>query len=721
MRTQARSSIGGVLEDPPRDESSSWSPPVPVWVLVGGLVVLSFVGRFLLALRDPAAWIFNDEIEYSELAQSLAHTGGFAIRDVPGTGGFGALYPTLIAPAFALFGSVPDAYDVVKAINALLMSLTIIPTYLLARRVAGAGWSLVAAAFSVAIPALMLTGTMMTENVFYPLVAFWLLAVVRALERPTVLRQVLVFVLLGLAFLTRAQAAVLAAVLVATLALVLLLDAWPPRGRPFLVRSWRAARAYWATWLLLGLGAVAAVVRQELRGQPLRDLLGGYAGVTTLGYETDEFGSWALYHLADANIFLGVFPVAAFLVLAIVGLRPAEDRSVRILAALGLSTVGALLAVVTAFASTPVADRILERNFFHVAPLFFVALAAWGAGTLGRRWWAVAPAALLAGTLTLALPLNQFLNGTIVHSTPGLLPIWRWRDRAFSPDSIDEVVAVAAIAAAALFVLLPRRFSPAMAVLLALYFAAATRPVESITHQASAGGFHSALGHPKDWVDRAVGRDADVSSVWIGGNDAFPFWETEIFNRSVGRAYTALGAYDGLIQTIRHGSLRPDGRFVDLDGRPVRLGYVVTDAATTLSGRRITSNGAERMTLFRIDGPVVVEERYDGLFPDRWSGASFLYRRYDCRGGRLRLALESSHAIHPRPLVVSVFQHGEQTGTLRFLPRDQFPRASVALRPRGQVCDLRLEIPTGSAEGSTAEDFRQLGLRFRSVNYEPSR
>ena len=45
------------------------------------------------------------------------------------------IYPLLIAPAYALFDSLPDAYAAVKAINALVMSLAAIPAYLLARRV----------------------------------------------------------------------------------------------------------------------------------------------------------------------------------------------------------------------------------------------------------------------------------------------------------------------------------------------------------------------------------------------------------------------------------------------------------------------------------------------------------------------------------------------------------------------------------------------------------
>jgi len=703
-----------------RGEARSRSLPVPTWVLVGGVFALSFVYRFVYALKDPAPWIFNDELQYSELAKSLAYTGEFAIREVPGTGGFGTLYSALIAPAFVLFESVPDAYDGARAINCLLMSATVIPTYLIARRVAARGWSLAAAAFSVAIPALMLTGTMMTENAFYPLVALWLLTVVRALERPTIATQLAIFAVMGLAFLTRPQAVVLVPVMVATLALVLLLDAWPPEGQAFFIRVWNGTRAYWLTWTIIGLGAIAALARQAMRDRPLSELLGSYGGVTKIGYERDELGMWALYHLAEADIFLGVLPLAAFIAVVIAGLRPAEDRSIRILAALGLTTVGAFLAVVAAYASSPIGDRILERNFFHVTPLFFIALAVWGSRTNVRSWWAVAPAALLAGMLTLALPLNNFLNATIVHSTPGLLPIWRWRDRAFSPESIDEWVAGTAIVAALLFVLLPRRFAPAVVVLLVLYFAAGSRPVEAFTNHASSEAFASALGSPRDWIDRRVGPEADVSSIWTGAPEGLPFWESEFFNRSVGRAYTIQGAWDGLVDTITPVSVRSDGRLIQSSGEPLRLDYAMTYSGTTFRGRSLGRNQAGRMSLVEIDGPVVMEERYEGLFPDRWSGPNFTYTRYDCRRGRLVLSFENT-PVHRRRFTVQVYEHGALVSKLRFNPRRQYSKATIPLRPRARRCDIALQIPVASAAGLGGGDLRELGLRFLSIRYEPSR
>ena len=54
------------------------------------------------------------------------------------------------------------------------MSLAAVPAYLLARRVLPTGLSLLAALLAVAVPSMVYTGTLMTENAFYP--AFLLVA-----------------------------------------------------------------------------------------------------------------------------------------------------------------------------------------------------------------------------------------------------------------------------------------------------------------------------------------------------------------------------------------------------------------------------------------------------------------------------------------------------------------------------------------------------------------
>ncbi|MGZ4393284.1 MAG: glycosyltransferase, partial [Gaiellaceae bacterium] len=181
---------------------------VPIWAWLAGLVVLSAVFRYGLSRRVVAPWIMVDELIYSELAKSFAQSGHFLIRDVH-AGAYGVVYPLLIAPAWRVFNSVPDAYAAAKTIGSVLMSLTAIPVYFLARRVLMPIPSLFAALLAVAVPSLMYTGTLMTETVFYPLFACVALALVLALERPTVQRQVVLIGLCVLAFLTRSQAIVL--------------------------------------------------------------------------------------------------------------------------------------------------------------------------------------------------------------------------------------------------------------------------------------------------------------------------------------------------------------------------------------------------------------------------------------------------------------------------------------------------------------------------------
>ena len=124
-----------------------------------------------------------DELIYSELAKSFAAGGHFLVRD-HSTGAYGYVYPILIAPAWAAFRAIPDAYAAAKGINSLVMSLAAIPAYFLARRVLGQWWSIAAAALAVAIPSMVYTATLMTENAFYPVFLCAVLAFMAWLDRP---------------------------------------------------------------------------------------------------------------------------------------------------------------------------------------------------------------------------------------------------------------------------------------------------------------------------------------------------------------------------------------------------------------------------------------------------------------------------------------------------------------------------------------------------------
>jgi hypothetical protein len=689
---------------------------IPTWALLAALFVLSFALRFYWSVRDPAPWIFSDELHYWEPAKALAYTGSFAIREVPGTGGFGPLYPTLLAPAFLLFERLPDAYDAVKAINSLLMSLTIFPVYLLARRVAGRGLALAAAALSVAVPALTYTGNLMVENAFYPVTALWLLALVRALEYPTALRQFVVIVLVGVAAVTKVQAVTLVPALVTAIVIVVLLDALEPGRTGALRRLPRGLLRFWPTWALLAFAVPLVVLRQVLRDKPMRELLGAYNAVLDRDYPIDELAQWALWHISALDIVLGVFPFAAFLLMTVWGLRPSAPREHRIFAAIGLGTVFWFLMVVSAFATTPTVTRILERNLFHVVPLFFIALAAWITLGAPRPWWAVAPAALFAGTLTLALPINSFLNGTAVHSTPGLLPLWRWRDRAFGPGSIDDVVAIAAICAAVVFVVVPPRWLASVTIiLLASYYAAGSRPVESFTHKASVDAYHT-VRSPRDWVDRAVGINADVSSLYWSG-DQFRYWLSEFFNRSVGVPYSVPGPYDGLPGLV-HVVVDRTGRVRGSGESPVTSRYVVTDIDTQLAGDVVAEQAEAGMVIYETAGPLRVRQRVDGLYQDRWSGPIVTYQRFGCKGGTAVARLRSTPRLHPNavPVTADVAGGGRYVTTVR-------PAVPAALRvplsPERGLCAVTYTMPTATpAAISNSTDDRALGVQF-AFAYEP--
>jgi hypothetical protein len=696
---------------------------IPTWLLVGGLFAISFGYRFVYAMRDPAPWIFHDELVYSELAKSFGETGHFAMRGVEGTGGFAVLYPILIAPAYALFERIPDAYDGVRAINCLLMSATVVPVYLIARRLAPRHLALLAAALSIALEPMMYTGTVMTENLFYPLVSVWALVVIRALERPTVLRQFVVFGVLGLAFLTRVQAIVLLPALVIAIALVVVLDALSGRERSLPRRLARGTLRFWPTWATLVLGVVAVVVRQSVRGASLSEVLGAYGGVSNFDYDVAKIAHWLLYHVAELDILLGVVPFAAMITIVLWGLRPSQPREVRIFAAVAVGLVPIFVGVAAAYAADPVANRIVERNFFQIAPIAFIALAAWVAHGAPRPWWAVAPAALFAGSLTLALPLNSFLNSTAVHSTSGLLPLWRWRDHVFSRGSIDEVVFVAAALGALLFVLIPRRFAVVLPVLVLGFYVAANRPVEGFTHLASVQSREDGVGvAPRDWIDQAVARNRHVASLWWAGTDAVPYWESQFFNRSVDHAYTLSGPYDGLFHTFTHVLLLPSGELPQSIGTTIRERYVLTDTGTRLRGRVVARNDRAALVVYDLGSArLSVGERIDGLYPDNWSYPRFLYRRFGCEPGSVVFSIENNPLIHPRPFTVPVLMNGTETRRLRFArsPRRYF--VSVPVRPQGGICSVEMTMPTGPASRVTAGDQRELGLRFSSVRYSPGR
>ena len=685
---------------------------MPVWAWLTVLVVASALFRFQLSRDSPAPWIFVDELIYSELAKSLASGGDLLVRDAP-VGGYGVVYPLLISPAWALFDRVPDAYAAVKAVNAVLISLAAVPAYFLARRLVGEGLSLLAAVLAVALPSLVYSGVIMTENAFYPLFLVVVLSLVLVLERPTFTRQIVLIALLGLAYLTRPQAV---ALVVAALT--------APLIQGLLGRRVRAAvGAQQRLYGIAAAGLVLIVGVQLARGQSFSSLLGAYAVAGEREYHFGAVARYFLYHAAELDLYLGVTPVAAAALLVVVA-RGVEARLDAYLAAV-ISVSFWLLLLVAVFASR-FAGRVQERNVFYLAPLVLIALLVWIDRGAPRPARATAAAALVAAALPGARPFSRLIDFPALSDTLMLLPLWRLQDYGIRAAELSAVVVPASIAAAALVVFLPRRFVLALPGLVLVYFLVALGPIEQRVTRASQGSFTSGIGrsHP-DWIDRAVPAGAEVAVLWTGAGDVYSVWHNEFFNRSVGTIYFIAKPLLGGMPQTRLVADAQAGILRDLDGRPVQPRYLLVDDSFTPAGRVLARDEGHEIGLYELRGPLRSSEKVTGLYPDdTWSGAEVTYTRRDCESGILRVQLRGDPSLFTEPQTVVARVEGEVTGRVTFKP-DEEKELVVPLRPRAENCVVEFAVsPTGVPAELTLgvnPDTRVLGVHFDRFEYEQQR
>jgi hypothetical protein len=676
---------------------------VPVWAWLAGIVALSTVARYGLGRRVVAPWIMVDELIYSELAKSFAATGTFLIRDQPAGGAYGVVYPILISPAFALFESVPDAYAAAKAINAVVISLAAVPAYFLARRVLSEGFSLLAAALTVALPSLLYAGTLMTENAFFPLFLSAALALMLALERPTPARVALVLGVSALAFATRSQAVVFVpALLTAPVALVAIQR-----------RGVRALAAYrWLYGLTAGgLGLVLAL--QTVRGRSPLDLLGAYRVAGEERYDAGEVARWLLYHVAELDLSLGVLPFAAFLLLLLVApsLRRGDQGFLAGAAAL---TVW-LVVLVAAFASRH-SLRVEERNMFYLAPFFLIALLLWVERGLPRPRFQATLAAAVAAVLPAFLPFASLIGVSAVSDTFGLLPWWTVHEWGVPLDRLWLVVLLAGAVLGALLLTCHHRFALVLPVILFLFFLVSQQAVEERIRGASIGALFQGVTRPeRDWVDHAVEQEGAVAVLYSGRLDPLTVLENEFFSRAVGDVYTLDAAVPGGLAQTPLTLDRGTGLLVDQEAVPVTARYALVDDSVPLAGRRVARDETKGLSVVQVEGTLRTTSAVDGLYDDGWSGPTATYTRFRCRGGTLTVLLESDPKLFRRTQAVAASSGGAITrGTI---PQLGQRRLVVPLRPRSGRCEVRFTIRPTAVPG--AGDPRRLGTHFRGFVYRP--
>ena len=385
---------------------------VPDWAWLTGIVVASAALRVWLVRAMPAPFVFVDELIYSELAKSVADAGSFAVRGVP-TSGYSILYPLLLAPAYALFDALPNAYALAKATNAVAMSLAAVPAWLLARRVAGRGLSLALRRDRRRDPVDGVHGDGRDGDALLPGRAALRLDA-RAGARASLRRP---------ARGARRRAR---------------------RGRrdPLAgdrVRRSRRARAVPARAAATrrrGAAPLCAAPRRHGRARPARrrgaarsaagrsrtssaPTASSARAATTPG---NVLRFW-LWHVEELTLYVGVDPGRRARRAALAGARAAARVQAHLAATLALIATSTL--VVGAFASRFASDRVQDRYLFFLAPLLVIVLAR-----LGRARRATAPCvpsvvgAVVAVGLVVAFPYDRFVGEPAKSDTFGLLPLW---------------------------------------------------------------------------------------------------------------------------------------------------------------------------------------------------------------------------------------------------------------------------------------------------------
>jgi hypothetical protein len=575
----------------------------PVLALAG-IVAVGFVVYALLASAVEVPRVHPDELRYALAGSSLADGEGVLNRGV--RSGFGPVHAAYLGAVLIVTGDRESAYPIWKALNALLFALSAIPIYLLARRLVPPWWSVVAAGLALAIPSAIYVSVVMTESPAYFVTCWALLAIVLAVERPTVRRQLAVIATIAIATAIRSQLGVL---FVAYGAALLAQWALAPERQ-----SLRAlARQLWPTLGAIALGVLAALARPLLSWSSPADSLGPYRDLWT-GYDVLDVAKWTLYHAADLELYLAVVPFAVMpIVLARILARGRSGDARRGAFAVSFVTVNlAFLLVAGAFSSLPYGyDRLHDRYLFYVVPLWLIVLVAWLADGLPRPLVALGIGAVSALVLPAILPFRQLANEAGVDTVPGALWVWLEQQTAGpNPVSARVLLVVFVVGLVAAVVFLPRRFGWTLPAVVLVVFATTSvlawdRMIGAPEDRVFAGGL------TRPWIDERVPAEARVWKLYISSGSCpigtlawHSFFVTEFFNDSVRRAaYIGDSLADGI--PIDRVDLE-EGALMLENGGPLVADYVVTQPGIELDGEEVARGTNADLVLWRVGGPVRV-------------------------------------------------------------------------------------------------------------------
>ncbi|MDP9307831.1 MAG: hypothetical protein M3P15_05935 [Actinomycetota bacterium] len=609
-------------------QAGRWALAHWTGLAVAVLVIAAATIRTVLDRRFAAPVVLCDEFIYANLAKNLAQHGRYLFRGAPEHQSYA--YPLMLAPAWFAH-SMSTTYALAKGITTSTMALTPIPVYLWARRLATPVHALLAAALTLLLPALFYSGVLMTEGAFLPAFVLAVFAIALALERPTLFHQLAALAAIALAVSIRVQGVVLFLVIPTAVLAKAVLDLRAGDSRD---RILAGLRRLWPTAVLLGGGLLAYVVYKQIQGAPLATGLGEYQGLATAHYPLGATVRWAVKHLAELGLAVGLVPVSALIVLLWLGLRGAVTTSAEraFLAVVSASMLWVLVEV-GGFAAT-VTPFVFERYTFYLEPLLMIAFVLWLARGLPRPLLGTAVAVAVPALLVRTLNFNAFVvpdpvNGITLDSL--------FKFSRHLPGALEELkwaVAAGALLGAFLFAVSARSVARvALPLLLAAYLVAASKPAFDDTAGASVSTRHSA-GPVPSWIEKAIGRNKRVLYLNTPPGNSVTLLETEFWNRNVSAIYNlGPGEICSLPETsaaiaVATGRVDP----------PASNGadYAVVDRQSLFPGHLVALGGPNEypLALYQIKRPLRVGTTTEGVATDGWMGESAAFSVFGSRTNR---------------------------------------------------------------------------------------
>src|SRR5829696_5787106 len=376
------------------------SPLVDVASIVGVTLALGWI-LSLATTRVKNWFVMTDELYYERLAVSVAQTGSLLPRlhgEV--VSNVNQLYPVLISTVYG-DGDVAASLEAAHRLNAFLIASTAIPVFVLARRLGvGLLLSLWVGALAVAVPWIVLSSFLLTENVAYPMFCWAVLALAYAIERRRWTVDLLALAAVGAAALARTQFVVLLAVFLVGVVVDAVLET---SGRRALRELWRVRRPFVVVSAVLLLVIVAAITV----GRGSR-LLGSYS-VTAENLRIDfDLVQLAFEHVAALALGLAILPFIVGCAWLIDRLRPSASPRERAFAVVGTTALVLLLVQVSSFNQRFGAGLVKDRYLFYVVPIVLVGLAAAVSERRWPRWWPLAIPAAAAAIGFASIPVTPY-------------------------------------------------------------------------------------------------------------------------------------------------------------------------------------------------------------------------------------------------------------------------------------------------------------------------